>query len=182
MGLKKGQASEAFKQGKMEKYNFKNLPKDKMREIAKKGVEKRKENAKLRRNMKEQLEILLSLSVTDKLSKQELTEAGLDGEELNNQMLLMFSLLKKGLTGDVQAIKEIRDMVNGTISEETNKTPIINIVGVNSDYIKIEGNSKVKESDNDDDNEDEWEEEEDEWEEDSDSSEEYDEWSEFEDE
>mgnify|MGYP003194130840 FL=1 len=58
MPLKKGQASKAFQEGKMEKYNFKNLPVERRKEIAANAAKKRKENAAKRKAMKEQMECL----------------------------------------------------------------------------------------------------------------------------
>ena len=41
MGLKKGQASKAYEEGKMDKYNFKKLSKDELSELSRKGAKKR---------------------------------------------------------------------------------------------------------------------------------------------
>ena len=152
MGLRKGQASKAFLEGKMDEYNFKNLSEEQMHEISMKGVQARIEKSKARKAMKEQLEFLLSLDVKSKKAQLILKEMGIDQEEdMNNQMLLMVSLFKKGLSGDVAAIKQITDMVNGNVEENADdfKQPVINIVGVNAKQIKTKGKTKliVKEED-----------------------------------
>lgn len=152
MGLKKGQASKAFLEGKMDEYNFKNLSEEQMHEISMKGVQARIEKSKARKAMKEQLEFLLSLNVKSKKAELILKDMGIDQEEdMNNQMLLMVSLFKKGLSGDVAAIKQITDMVNGNAEENADdfKQPVINIVGVNAKQIKTKGKTKliVKEED-----------------------------------
>lgn len=152
MGLRKGQASKAFLEGKMDEYNFKNLSEEQMREISMKGVQARIEKSKARKAMKEQLEFLLSLDVKSKKAQLILKDMGIDQEEdMNNQMLLMVSLFKKGLSGDVAAIKQIADMVNGNVEENADdfKQPVINIVGVNAKQIKTKGKTKliVKEED-----------------------------------
>lgn len=141
MPLKKGQASKAFQEGKMEKYNFKNLPVERRKEIAANAAKKRKENAAKRKAMKEQMEMLLDLDVTKPIDKKMLKELGVDPALMNNQMLLLASLMKKGFSGDVAAFKEIRNVLEGILPEEEGQAnyviPNITIVGVNPSEVTI---------------------------------------------
>lgn len=152
MGLRKGQPSKAYLEGKMDKYNFSNLSEEKKREIAMKGVEARKEKMKARKAMKEQLEVLLSLDVKSTKSRAALKDLGIEDEQMTNQMLLMVSLFKKGLAGDVSAIKQINDMVNSEVDDPQQlvQAPIINIVGVNPSNISTSGRVDVRGARDDD--------------------------------
>lgn len=157
MGLKKGQASKAFLDGKMEKYNFKNLSEEEKHEIAMKGVQARVEKMKARKAMKEQLELLLSLDVTKDREKERLAELGFYDNEMNNQLLLVTALFKKALTGDVAAFKQINDILNGVdaqVDSTSVQAPVINIISTSSKRVKNKDGSITIEDDE------EWEEEE----------------------
>lgn len=153
MGLPKGRASKAFEEGKLEKYNFKNLPKEKRQEISRKGHEARRENSRRKKEMKEQLEIILGLDVKSKKSKKILDEMGIGKEDSTNQMLMLVALFQKAISGDVAAFKEIRDMIEGTQGEEQgnkNMVPVINIIGVNDKNVKVENKMEEWEDEDDD--------------------------------
>lgn len=111
MSLKKGQAPESFKQGKLQKRGLQNRTPEERREIAMKGVEARIRNAERRKMMKENLSTLLKLDVKNPTQKQILKEMGIEKEDMTNQMLLMVALFRKGMTGDVSAIKQIVEMM-----------------------------------------------------------------------
>lgn len=109
--MKKGQAPQAYLDGKIDKHNFRNLPEDKLKEISAKGVAKRKENREQKLALQECMKALLSAKVTTQKQRNILKEYGFEKEQLQNQQLLMVALFRKGITGDVSAIKEIREMV-----------------------------------------------------------------------
>lgn len=145
MGNKKGQPSKAFLEGKMDKYNFKNLPVERRKEIAANAAKKRKENAKKRKEAKEQLEMLLSMDVKSPESKKKLKMLGIDTSNMDNQMLLLATLFNKGKNGDTMAIKQIFDMIEKDKKDEkVSVKPVINIIGVNSDNINIDTNSDIE--------------------------------------
>lgn len=154
MGLRPGQPSKAYEEGKMEKYNFKYLTPEQRKEMSRKGIETRKKNAAKKKAMKEQLEIILGLKVKGQKNREVLKAMGVDPEDMDNQMLLMAALFKKGLSGDTQAIKQICDTIAGNKNkdEESNQgTTIINIVGRDS-KVKI---TNKKENDLEDEEDDE---------------------------
>ena len=157
MGLRKGQASEAYKQGKLQAKDLRSRTPEERREIALKGVKAREENRKKRKAMKEQLEILLSLDVKKKADKQKLIEIGIDPEDMNNQMLMLVSLFKKGvLMGDVPAIKQICDIINnnsGDAPQTSTQAPVINIISTSPNSVEVKGDAKVSVEDDWDDDE-----------------------------
>ena len=153
MGLRKGQPSEAFKQGKLQAKDLRSRTPEERKAISAMGVAKRKENAARRKAMKEQLELLLSLDVKKKADKEKLREMGVDPEDMNNQMLMLVSLFRKGaIMGDVPAIKQICDIINnnvGDVQQTQQQPPVINIISTSPNKVKVEGNAKVNEDDDD---------------------------------
>ena len=63
---------------------------------------------------------LLSMRVSNRKIKALLEELGFTGE-LTNEMALMVALFKKGLTGDVNAIREVVDMQDKLDAVESGK-------------------------------------------------------------
>lgn len=158
MPLRKGQASEAYKQGKLQAKDLRSRTPEERKAISAMGVAARKENAARRKAMKEQLEILLNMDITNAMYKKELKEMGIEQGDMTNQMLLLVSLLKKGFSGDVQAVKQIHEMVESVEGSNSNeaKTPIINIYGVNSNNVQI--STETEETDDWDDDDEEYDE------------------------
>lgn len=153
MGLRKGQPSEAFKQGKLQAKDLRSRTPEERKAISAMGVAKRKENAARRKAMKEQLELLLSLDVKKKADKEKLREMGIDPEDMNNQMLMLVSLFRKGaIMGDVPAIKQICDIINnnvGDVPQTQQQPPVINIISTSPSKVKVEGKVQVNEDDDD---------------------------------
>lgn len=159
MGLRKGQPSEAYKQGKLQAKDLRSRTPEERKAISAMGVAKRKENAARRKAMKEQLELLLSLDVKKKADKEKLREMGIDPEDMNNQMLMLVSLFRKGaIMGDVPAIKQICDIINnnvGDVQQTQQQPPVINIISTSPNKVKVEGKAQVNEEEYDED--DDWE-------------------------
>lgn len=159
MGLRKGQPSEAYKQGKLQAKDLRSRTPEERKAISAMGVAKRKENAARRKAMKEQLELLLSLDVKKKADKEKLREMGIDPEDMNNQMLMLVSLFRKGaIMGDVPAIKQICDIINnnvGDVPQTQQQPPVINIISTSPNKVKVEGKAQVNEEEYDED--DDWE-------------------------
>lgn len=157
MGLKKGQAPESFKQGKVQAKDFRTRTKEEMKEITAKAVQNRVKKNRARKEMREQLKELMKMDLTDKSAIKTLKEDfGLEDEDICNQMLLMVALFKKGLEGDVQAIKQIDDMVNGTDTKNENQPIVINIQTANpakEKNTKVVGNKSTVHINSEDDEE-----------------------------
>lgn len=155
VGLRKGQASEAYKQGKLQAKDLRSRTPEERKRISQMGVAKRRENAAKRKSMREQLEIILSMKANKPADKKLLKEMGIDPDDMNNQTLLVVALLNKATSGDVQAIKQVVDMVaNSSGSDAQSKqSPVINIYGVNSETVEVKKTNNTEEYIDD---EDEW--------------------------
>ena len=88
------------------------------RAIARKGVEARKANVEKRKQEKRErmqiqkvMSVILSSEVSNEKQKKLLNSLGFEGEHLTNEMLLMVALFKKGLSGDVNAIRDVTEMM-----------------------------------------------------------------------
>ena len=81
------------------------------------------------------------MDITNKKQKQILREMGIKDSELQNGVLLMVSLLMKGVKGDVPAIKEIVNMMDRLdILEDSGKIT----QGVNINLISAGTETKKK--------------------------------------
>lgn len=76
------------------------------------GVEARKKKREEKMALQQAMKALLTMDITTQKQKQILMHMGFKSGELTNQNLLMVALFKKGLTGDVAAIKEIVNMMD----------------------------------------------------------------------
>lgn len=76
------------------------------------GVEARKKKRDEKMALQQSMKALLTMDITTQKQKQVLMHMGFKSGELTNQNLLMVALFKKGLTGDVGAIKEIVNMMD----------------------------------------------------------------------
>lgn len=88
------------------------------RAIARKGIEARKANVEKRKQEKRErmqiqkvMSVILGSEVSNEKQKKLLNSLGFEGEHLTNEMLLMVALFKKGLSGDVNAIRDVTDMM-----------------------------------------------------------------------
>lgn len=112
MGKRKGQAPVTYLDGTLDKYNLKNRTPEERKAFAKKGAETRRKNKEEKLALQKVMRALLSMRVSSDKQKQVLKQIGFEDAELTNKTLLMTALFKKGLTGDVSAIKEITDMMD----------------------------------------------------------------------
>lgn len=88
------------------------------RAIARKGIEARKANVEKRKQEKRErmqiqkvMSVILGSEVSNEKQKKLLKSLGFEGEHLTNEMLLMVALFKKGLSGDVNAIRDVTEMM-----------------------------------------------------------------------
>ena len=80
--------------------------------IAQLGIEARKKKRDEKMALQQAMKALLTMKITTEKQKQVLMHMGFKSDDLTNQKLLMVALFKKGLTGDVAAIKEIVTMMD----------------------------------------------------------------------
>ena len=64
-----------------------------------------------RKLIKEQMEIALSLPVSNKKIRKTMDDIGLDVEDMDNQMALVLAMIQQGCKGDVGAFNSIRDLM-----------------------------------------------------------------------
>lgn len=84
---------------------------EEVRENGRKGGINSGETRRKKKLMKDQIELLLSLPLKDKNAKDRLKKLGIDGDNLDNQMVIIISMWQKALKGDVKAFNTLRDTV-----------------------------------------------------------------------
>lgn len=110
MGMKKGQTPQGYLNGNL--INLRDRSPEERRRIARMGNEAKKKKREQNMILQNTMRQLLTMKVSSNKQKEILKKQGFEGEDLTNQMLLMVALFRKGLTGDVGAIKEITDMMD----------------------------------------------------------------------
>lgn len=80
-------------------------------EVRKANVEKRKQEKRERMQIQKVMSVILGSEVSNEKQKKLLNSLGFEGEHLTNEMLLMVALFKKGLSGDVNAIRDVTEMM-----------------------------------------------------------------------
>ena len=137
----KQKASEAPKnKGYQNLKNLKDRTPEERKRISQMGVETRARNKKRRMMLQDLLRELLEMKVSDKKQEEILKRYGFSTDtQLSNASLLMVALFRKGLTGDVSAIREITGMMDKLdlfeAGKETNSQTItINLVPVGEQY------------------------------------------------
>lgn len=90
------------------------MPREKQLEITSKGGKASAEARRKRKEMREQLETLLTLPIASPKTKSQLKALGITEDNMDNQMQLLVAMFKKacsGAKGDVQAFLAIRDLM-----------------------------------------------------------------------
>ena len=87
------------------------------REIGAKGGRASAEAKKRRKAMREQMETLLSLPLSDQKIKDRFKAMGIEADDMDNQMALVVSTFNKALKGDTSAINIVREMVGERVTE-----------------------------------------------------------------
>lgn len=95
--------------------------KEEQRIIAIQGGKASGEARRRKKNMKECLELLLSLDVKNPKVREQLAKLGVEDEQMTNEMAMMVSALNKATKGDIQAMNFVRDTSGQQI---TNKVEI----------------------------------------------------------
>lgn len=90
---------------------IKHLSTEEAKKRGSKGGKKSGEARRKKRDMKEQMRLLLSLPVTDAKNKAALKKLGIDADNIDNQMMLLLGLYKASMRGSVQAFQKIQELV-----------------------------------------------------------------------
>lgn len=111
----------------MQKINENTTP-EQRRERAKKGAKKRSEAIKKRKQMKEALDILLRMPVTDKKTAEQMKEMGIADDELNNQTLMLVATVKQAQKGNMRAVEYIAQMLGENGEQKVNVTGNVPVI------------------------------------------------------
>lgn len=90
---------------------IRHLSSDEAKRRGAKGGKASGEARRRRKLIKEQMEIALSLPVSNKKIRKTMEDIGLDEEEMDNQMALVLAMIQQGCKGDVGAFNSIRDLM-----------------------------------------------------------------------
>lgn len=88
------------------------------REYGRKGGLKKAENARKRKAMKEQMEMLLTLPVKSSKTKEVLKKLGIKSTEMNNQMALIVALYQTALKGGKNSVTAFNTIMEMTEEKE----------------------------------------------------------------
>ena len=88
----------------MNNENLKKFTKENAKEMGKKGGIKSGIVRTERQTMKEQMQLLLSLGLSDKEKIKEFKEKGFADSEINNQLLLTNSIYNSAINGNMKAV------------------------------------------------------------------------------
>lgn len=97
--------------------NLKPLSTDKAREIGKKGGKKSVESRRKRKALKEQMELLLTLPLTDERAKKQFESMGIDADNMDNQMAMVVKTYAQALKGNINAVNVIREIIGERVVE-----------------------------------------------------------------
>lgn len=88
------------------------------RESASKAGKASGASRRRKRDMKAKMRMLLDMPVNDCEDYNSLAAFGVDMENIDNEMLMLVGLFKKAKSGDVQAVKEVRNILGKDNSAE----------------------------------------------------------------
>lgn len=91
-------------------FNKSNRSKDEVREINASGGRKSGETRRKKKSMREKMELLLSLPADD-TDADNLKALGISPDDIDNEMIIIKALFDKAATGDINAIREVRNIL-----------------------------------------------------------------------
>ena len=94
---------------------------EQLREMTTKGGKRSGEVRRAKRDLKDRMKSLLALPVNDFDDYNGATAMGVDLSEIDNETILIVNLYKKAKSGDVQAFKEIRNLLGQDLATEEMK-------------------------------------------------------------
>jgi hypothetical protein len=101
------------------------------RENARKAGKASGEARRAKKTMREYADFLLSLPVSDRRKWNKLSRAGVPPEGCDNKMLVTFALMQAAQSGDVQAVKELRNLIGEDNLQSSSAEDRI------ADYLKV---------------------------------------------
>lgn len=82
-----------------------------------KGGKKSAENRRKRKALKEQMELLLTLPLTDERAKKQFESMGIDADNMDNQMAMVVKTYAQALKGNINAVNTIREIIGERVVE-----------------------------------------------------------------
>lgn len=113
--------------------------KSEAREISKKGGKASVEARRKKKSMKQAMNLLLSLPVSDE-NMAKLAQLGIDSDNADNQMLIMVSMMQRAIKGNVTAAQFIANITGSTAMTEAERAKI----NLDKKRLKLEEQSKIK--------------------------------------
>ena len=80
-----------------------------LREMTRKGGLKSGEARRMKRTLREQMEMLMSLPVKDESTKEFIESLGIDADKIDNATAITLSMYQEALKGNTKAFELIRD-------------------------------------------------------------------------
>lgn len=99
--------------------NLKPFTKENAKENGRKGGIMSAKKRAMRKTIKNELEMLMEFSSLDAEKERELIEIGINENEINNQTILIYSIFKRALDGDMKASKLLIDILNDIPSKDS---------------------------------------------------------------
>ncbi|MEG1754342.1 MAG: hypothetical protein RR234_10565 [Christensenella sp.] len=82
------------------------------RELGAKGGKAAAENNRKRKALKESMNTLLNLPISNTRDYNKIAQMGIQAEDIDNSQLIVLALFNKARGGDVPAIKELRALID----------------------------------------------------------------------
>lgn len=81
------------------------------------GGKKSAERKRKRKALKEQMEMLLSLPLTDDKAKAQFERMGIDSYDMDNQMAMVVKTYLQAMKGNINAVNVIREIIGERVME-----------------------------------------------------------------
>lgn len=81
------------------------------------GGKKSAESKRKRKALKEQMELLLTLPLTDERAKKQFESMGIDADNMDNQMAMVVKTYAQALKGNINAVNTIREIIGERVVE-----------------------------------------------------------------
>ena len=91
--------------------------KERARELGSKGGQAFAKNQRKRKALKEQMELLLTLPLTDERAKKQFESMGIDADNMDNQMAMVVKTYAQALKGNINAVNTIREIIGERVVE-----------------------------------------------------------------
>lgn len=97
---------------------FDKRTKTEQRRIASEGGKASGESRRKRKALKESMNTLLDLPISNARDYNKVAKTGIDIEDIDNSQLIVLALFNRAKSGDVMAIKELRNLIG---EDDSNK-------------------------------------------------------------